>query len=96
MLKLWKDLDITLPRLPALYLDNTGAESLSKERKFYPKAKHIDIRHFYIRDDMVAHSKMVVKHVLGKDNIVDALTKALPSDIFEQYKRYIGIQGIVG
>jgi|SwirhisoilCB3_FD_contig_51_4125090_length_1797_multi_3_in_0_out_0_1 hypothetical protein len=95
LLKLWKELDITLPRPPVLYLDNTGVESLSRERKFHPKAKHIDIRHFYIRDDMVASGKMVVKHVPGKDNMADALTKALPSDIFERYKRYMGMQGIV-
>jgi len=94
LLKLWKDLDITLPRSPTLYLDNTGAESLSKERKFHPKAKHIDIRHFYIRDDMVAQGKMVVRHVPGKDNMADALTKALPSDILERYKKYMGMQGI--
>jgi len=80
--------------LPALYLDNTGAESLSKERKFYLKAKYIDIRYFYIRDDIVAHGKMVVRHVPGKDNMVDALTKALPSDILERYKRYMGMRGI--
>jgi len=94
LLKLWKDLDITLPRLPALYLDNTGAESLSKERKFHPKAKHIDIRHFYIRDDIVAKGRIAVKHVLGKDNMADALTKALPSDTLERYKKYMGMQGI--
>ena len=92
--KLWKDLDIAPSRLPALHLDNTGAESLSEERKFHLKAKHIDIRHFYIQDDMVAGGKMVVKYVLGKDNMVDALTKALLSDILERYKRYIGMQGI--
>ena len=44
----------------------------------------------------MANGKIVVKYVLGKDNIADALTKALPSDIFERYKRYIGMQGIVG
>ena len=43
---------------------------------------------------MVAHGKMVVRHVPGKDNMADALTKALPSDILERYKRYIGMRGI--
>ena len=80
--------------MPALYLDNTGAESLSKEHKFYLKAKYINICYFYIRDDIVVHSKIVVKHVLGKDNMADVLTKALPSDILERYKRYIGMRGI--
>ena len=80
--------------MPALYLDNTGAESLLKERKFYLKAKYIDIRHFYIRDDIVVYGKIVVRHVPGKDNIADTLTKALLSDILERYKRYMGMRGI--
>jgi len=42
----------------------------------------------------VANGKIVVRHVLGKDNMADALTKALPSDILKRYKRYIRIQGI--
>ena len=56
--------------------------------------KHIDIRYFYIQDDIVVNGKIVVRYVLGKDNIVDVLTKALLSDILKRYKRYIGIQGI--
>ena len=60
MLKLWKDLGITLTKPPTFYLDNTGAESLTKERKFTPKSKYIDIRHFYIRDDMVLARKMTI------------------------------------
>ena len=80
--------------MPTLYLDNTSAESLLKERKFYLKAKYIDIRHFYIRNDIVTYSKIIVRHVLRKDNIVDVLTKALLSDILERYKRYIGMRGI--
>jgi len=40
---------------------------------------------------MVAQGKMVVRHVLSKDNMVDALTKALPSNILKRYKKYMGI-----
>ena len=92
-IKLWGDLDIAMPRKPTLYLDNAGAESLREERKFHPKAKHIDIRHFYIREDMVSKGKLVVKHVPGRDNMADALTKALPLEALEKYKAYMGLPG---
>ena len=60
MLKLWKDLGITPIKPPTLYLDNIGAEALTKERKFTPKSKHIDIRHFYIRDNIVLVRKITI------------------------------------
>jgi hypothetical protein len=80
-----------MPRLPTLYLDNTSAESLTKEQKFHLKAKYIDIRHFYIREDIVIAKKLVVKHILSRDNIADISTKALDLEPFERYKRYISL-----
>ncbi len=91
MLKLWKDLEINFSRLLILFLDNASAESLIKERKFHPKAKYIDIRHFYIRDDMILRGKLVVEHVPGNDNMADTLIKALPGPAFERYKGYMGM-----
>ncbi|KAK6586848.1 hypothetical protein PZA11_000138 [Diplocarpon coronariae] len=91
MLKLFADLNIQLDRLPYLWLDNEGARSLTKERKFSAKSKHIDVRHFYIRDDMVAKGKMTVAHIPGNDNMADSLTKALPGPAFEKYKGYMGL-----
>jgi hypothetical protein len=92
MLKLWKDLEIKPTRIPILYLDNQGAESLAKERKYHAKTKHIDIRHFYIREDMVKRGKLAVQHIAGDDNMADTLTKALPIPTFERYRQYMGIK----
>jgi hypothetical protein len=41
------------PYIPTLYYDNLGGIDLIKDTKFYNKAKHIEIRYFFIRNDMV-------------------------------------------
>ena len=84
-------MEITLLRLFIFYFDNLSIKSLIKERKFYFKAKYIDIRYFYIRNDIIEIRKIIVKYIFKNDTIIDALTKVLPSKSFERYKRYIGI-----
>jgi len=66
---------------------STSTKLLLKELKFYLKVKYINIRYFYIYNNIVAKGKIVVKYILRKDNIVDVLTKALPLDTLKQYKK---------
>ena len=56
MEKLVKDLveSSTTPiNTPVLRIDNTAAEELSKTWKSHSKAKHIEIREMFLRNDMV-------------------------------------------
>ena len=39
--------------IPTLYYNNLGGINLIKDIKFYNKAKHIEIRYFFIRNDIV-------------------------------------------
>ena len=41
------------PYIPTLYYDNLRGIDLIKDMKFYNKAKHIKIRYFFIRNNMV-------------------------------------------
>ena len=41
------------PYIPTLYCDNLGGIDLMKDIKFYNKAKHIEIRYFFIWNDIV-------------------------------------------
>jgi hypothetical protein len=41
------------PYILTLYCDNLRGINLIKDIKFYNKAKHIEIRYFFIRNDMV-------------------------------------------
>ena len=57
--------------------DNQGAIALSKDNKFHAITKHIDICYHFIRE-CVADSKVLVKYILSKDNVLDVFTKAFP------------------
>jgi hypothetical protein len=72
-----------------LRLNNKGAESLAQEPRFTEKSKYIDIRHFYIRDNIINKRKMIINHIFSINNIANAFIKALLSTLFERYKGQI-------
>ena len=63
---------------PTLFVDNSAAIELIHNHKFHTKAKHIDIRVNYIRNDMVEKGRLVVKYIPGENQPTDLLTKQLP------------------
>ena len=77
---------------PELYIDNAGAIDLIHDHKFYSKAKHIDIRFNYIRNDMVHRNRLKVAFISGENQPADLLTKQLPIDRFRQHLHTIGIR----
>jgi hypothetical protein len=46
------------PYILTLYYNNLGATQLIKDIKFYTKAKHIKIRYFYIRNNIVQRNRL--------------------------------------
>jgi hypothetical protein len=68
------------PYIPTLYCDNLGGIDLMKDMKFHNKAKHIEIRYFFIRNDMVQRDRLRVQAIESKEQVADALTKQLPID----------------
>lgn len=59
-----------------LYEDNTGAIALSNNPIQHGKLKHISIRRFWLREQVINHS-IVIHHISSKYQIGDLLTKAL-------------------
>jgi hypothetical protein len=74
-----------------LHCDNLGAVNLMQDSKFHSKAKHIDIRHMFIRNDMAQKNRLKVMHIAGKDQIADVLAKQLPIDAFRRHCKAIGL-----
>jgi histone deacetylase 1/2 len=72
--KLVKDLN-EKTNILILIIDNAVAEELLKTWKSHSKAKYIEIREIFIRDDMVLRNRLVVHYTLSMENIADALTK---------------------
>ncbi len=93
--KLVKDLGETeTVTVPVLRIDNQGAIDLIHDHRFHAKAKHIDIRLNFIRNDMVENNRLLVEHILGSEQPADALTKALPAEAFRRHLWTMGMRSL--
>ncbi|KAI0993413.1 hypothetical protein K3495_g14771, partial [Podosphaera aphanis] len=78
MEKLWLDLH-QKRYVPTLWCDNEAAKEFCKDSgKFHNKAKHIETRYFFVRNDMVAKDRLKIEKIAGSENPADILTKQLP------------------
>jgi hypothetical protein len=77
--------------VPTLRCDNEAAIALCQDTKFHNKAKHIDIRYNYVRNDMIESGRLLINHIAGVEQLADILTKQLPVDAFQKHKRGLGI-----
>jgi hypothetical protein len=68
--------------------DNTGALELAKTPKMRPRTKHINIKYHHFRE-FVRNGKIALQHVDTKQQLADIFTKALPSDLFVQFRECI-------
>ena len=64
-----------------LFEDNKGARDLAYNPEHHSRTKHIDRRHFYVRE-LVETGELVVPYVKTDDNMADFFTKALPAKRF--------------
>ena len=64
-----------------LYGDNRGAIDLAYNPEHHSRTKHIDRRHFYIRE-MVENNEIVVPYVSTDENLADFFTKPLMAKKF--------------
>ena len=67
-----------------LYVDNSGAVELSRDRKSCHRSRHVDRRYFKVRE-LAALNELAVQHIDTADNPADLLTKPLP---FASYSKH--------
>jgi hypothetical protein len=79
------------PYIPTLYCDSVAATQLMKDTKFHARAKHIEIRYFYIRNDMVQRNRLQIQLIPSKEQVADILTKQLP---YEGHWRHAQAMGL--
>jgi len=72
-------------------MDNSSAIALAKNPVAHSRAKHIDIRHHFLRE-RVGMGELAVEHVAGKTNPADGLTKALDKEKFEWCRKEMGLR----
>ena len=68
-----------------LYVDNSGAVELSRDRKSCHRSRYVDRRFFKVRE-LEASGVLRVKHIPTERNRADLLTKALPRDAFDRHR----------
>lgn len=77
-------LHIPLPFPIMIYMDNTGAISLSTEARNHICSKHIDVRYHFIREH-IERGTFLLKWLPSHKNTADIFTKALPRPLFEKH-----------
>ena len=68
--------------------DNSGARDLSYNPEHHDRVKHVERRHFYIRE-LVEEKSVVVPFVSTHDNIADFFTKPLAGKNFYRLRNVI-------
>ena len=64
-----------------LFVDNTSAIDVAYNPEHHDKMKHVERRHFYVRD-MVEKFELQVPYCPTDENVADFLTKPLDSKKF--------------
>ena len=70
--------------------DNTSAINISKTPIQHSRTKHIEIRHYFIRDH-VQNKNVILEFVPTEDQLADIFTKPLNGDRFEQIRGKLGL-----
>ena len=71
-----KELGLSDEKAATLYLDNKGAIDLAYNPEHHQRTKHIERRHFFVRE-CVENQTLVVPYVASADNLADFFTKPL-------------------
>jgi hypothetical protein len=74
-----------------IYGDNQGAIALAKNPQFHARTKHIDIQHHFVREK-VAEGRVDIKYIHTSKQVADGLTKALPRDPFQRFRKAVGVE----
>lgn len=73
-----------------IFADNQGSMALSKNPEFHSRTKHIAIQHHFIREK-VSSEKVILEYLPTGDMLADLLTKALPREKVERFRKEMGV-----
>ena len=82
------------PGSTIIYCDNTSMIALSNNTMFHQNIKHIDTTYHFIRE-LVSNGEVHLKPCKSSDQLADIFTKSIEKDVFEFYRRNIGVVSLV-
>lgn len=59
-----------------IYCDNQGATELATTAGYRPRSKHIDVRHYFVKE-RIERREIAVKYIPTEEMAADLLTKGL-------------------
>ena len=74
-----------------LYLNNQSAIAISKNPEHHGRMKHLDLRHYWLRD-VVKEGKIDVKYIPTASMPADIMTKSLPKATVELMRKMHGLE----
>lgn len=89
--KLTIELEMQPDRPLLLYCDNKGSIDLSKNARFSPRTKHVNVRQHFLKDN-IEKRELDVKFVPSADMVADSLTKATTAFNLEKFNQNIGLK----
>ena len=90
-LQLTKDLMGKSTDATVIFEDNQSAISMAKNPQFHGRAKHIDIKYHFIREQ-VKNGTVRLKYCKREEMIADMLTKGLCSEKFAKLREMTGVK----
>jgi hypothetical protein len=72
-------------------IDNKEAIDYAKNAQFSQRTKHIDIKHYFIRDHL-DKGEIKLAYIPSQENIADILTKSLDKTRFERLRKQRGMK----
>jgi hypothetical protein len=73
-----------------LHCDNGSTIHLAKEPKFHGRSKHIEVRHYFIREQL-QRGHLVLCKIPSALNLADIFTKPLVKDTHRRFLPYLGL-----
>ena len=91
--QLLSDLQIKPTSATLIFEDNQAAICLAKNPQFHGRAKHIDIKYHFVREQ-VANGSIEVKYCRSEDMVADMMTKGLSFVQFTKLRAMAGVKSM--
>jgi len=84
--------ELEYPQVAAtiIHADNQGCIALAHNPVNHSRAKHIDIKHHFIRE-RVERGEVELKYISTKDMLADIFTKQVPREAFVRFRQRLGV-----
>ena len=88
---LFSEMGFEIKGASTLHLDNQSAIAVTRNPEHHGRMKHLDVRHFWLRD-VVKAGVIDVRYISTKDMPADIMTKSLPKATVENMRAMVGLR----